>query len=179
MIRIIAIVLVLAVAAVLVVAATRPDSIRIQRSVFIDAPPAIVFPLIDDFHNWNRWAPQDRQDPTIKRTFSGSPSGEGAVSDWHGSGDTGAGRMTISESVAPTQVTVVTDFEKPFRAHNINRFVLAPAGPGTTVTWTMEGQNLYLMKVMGLFVNMDRAMGKHFDDGLRNLKSAAETATAQ
>jgi hypothetical protein len=27
---------------------------------------------------------------------------------------------------------------------------------------------------MGLFVNMDRLMGKHFESGLENLKEAAE-----
>jgi carbon monoxide dehydrogenase subunit G len=179
LIRIIAIVFVLGVAAVLIVAASRPDSIRIQRSIVVSAPPQVVFPLINDFHNWNRWAPQDRRDPTMKRTFSGAISGVGAISDWQGSGETGSGRMTITGSVAPSQVTVVTDFERPFRAHNTNQFVLEPAGSSTTVTWTMEGQNLYLMKLMGLFVNMDRTMGKHFEEGLRNLKSAAESAPAQ
>jgi uncharacterized protein YndB with AHSA1/START domain len=179
LIRIVAIVLVLVVAAILVVAATRTNSIRIRRSILVNAPPATVFPLINDFHNWNRWAPQDRQDPTMKRTFSGATSGAGAISDWQGSGATGAGRMTISESVSPTQVSVVTDFEKPFRAHNTNQFYLVPAGSGTTVTWTMEGENLYLMKLMSLFVNMDRAMGKHFEEGLRNLKSAAESGAAK
>ena len=178
MFRMIAIVVVVVIAAVLIVAATRPDTFRIQRSMFVDAQPAIVFPLINDFHNWSQWAPQDRQDPSMKRTFSGSASGVGAISAWQGSGDTGAGRMTISESVAPSRVTVVTDFEKPFHAHNTNRFVLEPAGSGTTVTWTMEGQNLYLMKLMSVFVSMDRTMGKHFEDGLRNLKSAAESAGA-
>lgn len=38
----------------------------------------------------------------------------------------------------------------------------------------MQGTIVYLMKVMGLFVNMDRSMGEHFETGLRNLKAAAE-----
>jgi carbon monoxide dehydrogenase subunit G len=179
MFRILFIVLAVVVAAILITAATRPDSFRIQRSIVVNATPQALFALIDDFHNWHQWAPQDRQDATMKRTFSGSANGVGAVSDWQGSGETGSGRMTITESIAPNQATVVTDFKTPFRAHNTNHFVLSPSGSGTMVTWTMDGQNLYLMKVMGLFVNMDRMMGKHFEDGLRNLKSAAEGAPAQ
>jgi hypothetical protein len=38
----------------------------------------------------------------------------------------------------------------------------------------MQGSRLYIMKVMGIFVNMDRVMDKHFEAGLINLKNAAE-----
>jgi hypothetical protein len=71
-------------------------------------------------------------------------------------------------------LAIETDFVKPFEAHNMNDFVLEPAGDGTKVIWTMHGTNLYLMKVMGIFVNMDRVMGKHFEAGLHNLKTLAE-----
>jgi hypothetical protein len=35
----------------------------------------------------------------------------------------------------------------------------------------MQGTNLYLMKIMSVFVNMDRMMGRHFETGLGNLQS--------
>ena len=38
----------------------------------------------------------------------------------------------------------------------------------------MQGPNLYVMRVMGIFVNLDRIMGKPFEDGLANLKTVAE-----
>jgi len=177
--RVIVTVLAVVVAGILLFAATRPGVFRIQRSIVVNAPPEVVFPLINDFHSWNRWAPQDRSDPTMSRTFSGASSGVGAISAWRGSGETGAGRMEITGSTVPSQVTVVVDFEKPNRAHNTHRFDLAPAGSGTTVIWSMEGRNLYFMKVMSLVVNLDRAMGKHFEEGLRNLKSAAESTSTQ
>jgi hypothetical protein len=162
------------VAVVLVFAATRPGTFRVQRSIEIDAPPATVFALIDDFHNWSRWAPQDKEDLSMQRTYSGAASGKGAISDWHSSGSAGIGRMSITESLPATMISVKTDFVKPFEAHNMNDFVLEPAGNATKVTWAMHGTNLYLMKVMGVFVNMDRMMGKHFEAGLHNLKTLAE-----
>jgi hypothetical protein len=64
-------------------------------------------------------------------------------------------------------------FARPFAAHNVNEFILEP-GSSTQVTWTMQGSRLYIMKVMGIFVNMDRVMDKHFEAGLINLKNAAE-----
>jgi hypothetical protein len=68
---------------------------------------------------------------------------------------------------------VQVDFARPFAAHNVNEFILEP-GSSTQVTWTMQGSRLYIMKVMGIFVNMDRVMDKHFEAGLINLKNAAE-----
>jgi hypothetical protein len=57
---------------ILVVAATKPKTFRIQRSTSIDAPPESVFVLIDDHHNWARWAPQDKEDASMKGTYNGS-----------------------------------------------------------------------------------------------------------
>jgi hypothetical protein len=172
--KIVAIIAIL-IAAVLVFAATRPNTFRIQRSIEIQAAPEKIFVLIDDFHNWPRWAPQDKEDPSMKRSYSGPVSGAGAISEWQGSGNTGRGRMLITESVPLTMVSVQTDFVKPFEARNVNTFVLEPDGSSTKVTWTMQGPNLYVMKVMGIFMNMDRMMGKHFESGLSNLKAVAES----
>jgi uncharacterized protein YndB with AHSA1/START domain len=162
------------IAAILVFAATKPDTFRIQRSMVIQAPPEKIFPLINDLHNWPQWAPQDREDATMKRTFGGPESGVGATSTWSGSGNTGRGQMTITSSAPPGSVVVTVDFEKPFQAHNINEFMLEPDGASTRVTWKMHGPNLYVMKLMSVFTNMDRVMGKHFETGLENLKQVAQ-----
>jgi hypothetical protein len=82
--------------------------------------------------------------------------------------------MQIVEADPGRAVKVETDFVRPFQAHNMNRFQLQPDGAGTRVTWTMEGTNLYIMRVMSVFMNMDREAGKHFEQGLQNLKAAAE-----
>jgi carbon monoxide dehydrogenase subunit G len=140
----------LVIAAVLLFAATKPNTLRVQRSIEIGAPPAKIFALINDFREWPRWAPQDREDPTMVRTYSGAASGVGAVSDWQGSGSTGSGRMEIVESSPDAFVSVKVDFSKPFVAHNLNRLALTPEGKGTRVTWTMDGSNLYIMKLMSV-----------------------------
>jgi uncharacterized protein YndB with AHSA1/START domain len=173
--KILAVAIVL-IAAVLLFAASKPNTFTVQRSVVIDAPPEKVFELINDFHNWPKWAPQDKdkEDPSMKRTFSGAASGVGAISDWTGSGNNGAGRMMIIESQPAKKISVQVDWAKPFVATNINDFVLQPVGASTNLVWSMRGPNLYVMKVMSVFVNMDRNMGKHFEAGLANLKQVAE-----
>ena len=82
--------------------------------------------------------------------------------------------MSITESAPPTRISIQVDFMKPFEAHNSNEFTLEPAEASTNVTWSMQGTNLYFMKVVSIFVNMDRMAGKHFEAGLNNLKTLAE-----
>jgi carbon monoxide dehydrogenase subunit G len=162
------------VAAILLFAASKPNTFRVKRSIQIHAPAEKVFALINDFRDWPQWAPQDREDSSMQRTYSGAASGVDAVSDWSSRGSAGRGRMTIVESIPAKKVSVKVDFIKPFEAHNLNEFALEPQGASTNVTWSMQGTNLYMMKVMGVFLNMDKVMGKHFEDGLANLKAAAE-----
>jgi uncharacterized protein YndB with AHSA1/START domain len=170
------VVIILVIVIVLAYAATKPDTIVIQRSATINASPPVVFALINDLHNWPRWAPQDREDPTMRRMYSGEMRGTGAVSDWTSSGNAGAGRVTIVNSVPDREIEAHVDFRKPFVAHNINTFILGRDRDGTRLTWSMQGTNVYLMKVMSLVVSPDRMLGQHFEAGLSNLKAAAETA---
>jgi len=167
---------VVAIAAVFVIAARKPNVLRVQRSVTIAAPPAVVFSFLSDFHHWPAWAPQDREDATMRRSYAGPQSGAGAASEWTSSGSAGAGRMSVTEAVEPSRIVVTTDFARPFVAHNVNVFELVTRGSSTDVTWTMTGTNPFVAKLISVFVNMDTMMGQHFEHGLGNLKGAAEAA---
>jgi uncharacterized protein YndB with AHSA1/START domain len=162
------------IVAILGFAMTKPNTLWVQRSTSINAPPETIFDLINDFHNWSIWAPHDNMDPTMKRTYSGPATGKGAVSDWVSNGRAGRGRMAIVESVPTSKISILVDFVKPFETHNLNEFNLEPAGNSTNVTWTMEGMNLYPMKLMSIFVDMESMFGKHFETGLSSLKIVAE-----
>jgi uncharacterized protein YndB with AHSA1/START domain len=162
------------IAAILAFAATKPETFHVQRSITINASPEKIFALINDFHNWSGWAPQDKEDPTMTRTYSGAAKGKDAFSDWVSSGSAGKGRMTITESVPNKMISINVNFVKPFEAHNVNEFTLEPAGTSTKVTWTMNGTNLYIMKIISVFRNMDSVIGRHFESGLNNLKTVAE-----
>ena len=109
----------------------------------------------------------------MKRTYSGAPSGKGAVYEWAGNSNVGSGRMEILES-DPSKVSIKLDFISPFEGHNIAAFTMRPSGDATNVTWTMDGPNAYLGKVIGVFMNMDRMIGSDFESGLAQLKTVAE-----
>jgi uncharacterized protein YndB with AHSA1/START domain len=162
------------VASVLVVAATRPDDFSVQRSVSIKAPPEKIYPMLVDFRQWPAWSPWEKLDPEMKRSLSGPASGPGATYAWQGSSKVGAGRMEIKQVTAPTKVEIQLDFIKPFEGHNITDFTLVPRGDATEVTWLMRGPAPFVSKLMGVFVDMDKMIGKDFETGLANLKAASE-----
>lgn len=174
MLKTIGIVVVVLVAAVLILAASRPDTFRVQRSASIQAPPEKVFAYINDFNRWGAWSPWEKKDPAMKRTFGAVTSGKGAVYAWEGNQDVGQGRMEIAESVPPSKAVIRLDFVKPFEAHNIVEFALEPRGDATDVTWAMHGDTPFFAKIIHLFINMDRMVGRDFEAGLANLKAAAE-----
>lgn len=169
-----ALVLVALLAVVLVYAATRPNTFRVERSLTIQAPPEKIFAHLQDFRRWGDWSPWDRIDPAMKRTYSGAESGLGAAYAWEGNNNIGAGRMEIAESVPSTRIRIAMHFLRPMEARNTAEFTLQLDGDGTTVTWAMYGPNNYLGKLIHVFINMDRMIGGNFETGLANLKTLAE-----
>jgi uncharacterized protein YndB with AHSA1/START domain len=139
MLNTIAIVAVILLAALLGFAATRPDTFRVQRAKSIQAPPEKIFALINDFQKWGSWSPYEKMDPTMKRTHSGAANGKGAVYAWAGKGKVGEGRMEITDTSAPSKVTIKLDFFKPFKGHNVAEFTLEAKGDSTNVTWATHG----------------------------------------
>jgi uncharacterized protein YndB with AHSA1/START domain len=173
MIATILIVIAVAVAAVLVYAASKPDTFMVRRSASIAAPPEKIFPMIDDLRAQSAWSPFEK-DPDMKRTHSGAPRGKGAVYAWDGNRQVGAGRIAITDSVPPTKVVLLLEMSRPFKAHNTVEFTLDRIGAGTNVTWAMQGRQPYMAKVMGLFVDCDKMCGGMFEEGLAKLKALAE-----
>ena len=174
MLRKIALVVVVLLALLLGFAATRPATFRVERTASIKAPPERIFPFISDFHMWNAWSPYEQLDPAMKRTYSGPPSGPGAVYEWEGNKKVGKGRMEIRKSVPVSNLVITLDFIEPWSAHNTAEFTLAPAAGATDITWAMYGPNLFMTKLMGIFMSFDKMIGKDFERGLENLKQAAE-----
>jgi len=174
MIKKIAIVIVLLIAGVLIFAATKPDTFRVQRSAGIKAPPEKVFAILNDFQKWGSWSPWEKKDPAMKRTWGAVTSGKGAKYAWEGNSDVGKGSMEIAESSPSSRLTIKLDFIEPFEGHNIVDFTLEPKGDATNVTWTMHGPMPFISKVISVFCNMDSMIGKDFEAGLANLKAVAE-----
>ncbi|HLI98238.1 MAG TPA: SRPBCC family protein [Bradyrhizobium sp.] len=175
---IIAATLALAIILVLILASTKPDHFSVRRSVMVMASAEKIFPLINDFHQWVNWSPWENKDPAMKRTYGGSESGQGAVYAWDGNKNVGSGRMEILDASLPSKIVIKLDFFKPFEGHNIVEFSMLSqsqaAGTATKIEWVMHGPAPFMHRVMQLFMNFDKMIGKDFEVGLANLKRATE-----
>lgn len=170
----IAAVLLVAIAGILGYAAMQPDDFRIARSTTIKAPPEKIYPLMSDFHRGAEWSPYEKKDPDMKRRFSGAQSGKGAIYEFEGNSEVGAGRIEITDATPPNKVVLKLDIVKPIHASNTVEYTLAPKGDATEVTWAMHGHQPLLARAMCLFFNMDKMVGADFEAGLASLKSIAE-----
>jgi len=170
-------ILLIAVALVVLLAlyvATRPDTVHYERSATIAAPAEAIFPRINDLHRMGEWSPWEKVDPQMERSYDGPAAGIGTGYHWKGNKDVGEGTMKITGSTPSSQVVIALEFLAPFRASNVATFTLVPVAGGTRVTWAMDGPNLLMGKVMGLFMNMDRMIGDQFQKGLDTLKQEVE-----
>jgi uncharacterized protein YndB with AHSA1/START domain len=167
-----------ALVALLLYAATKPDTCQFARSIHIAAPPERIFPLIDDLRAMNAWNPFVKADPNIRLAYSGPASGVGAVNTFEGNGKVGAGEAEIIESVAPAKVVMALRMDRPIKCRNRVEFTLAPRPNGadvsTDVTWAMSGAQPFVGKLMSILINTDKMVGGAFEAGLAELKARAE-----
>jgi len=175
----IVVVVVLVIVAALVFIAMRPESFRIERSAQVNAPRDVVFAIINDLGQWRLWSPYDKRDPNMKKTFEGPSAGPGASYMWNGNNEVGEGRLTIVDSKPGELVTMKLEFSRPFKCTNEVNFKLAPSEGGTRVSWIMDGKNTFITKAMGIFMDMDKMVGKDFEQGLANLDTVAQAEGAR
>jgi uncharacterized protein YndB with AHSA1/START domain len=150
-----------------------PTRWRVERTVVVAAPAAVVFPLINDLRRWPDWTSWSEEDPSLQRRFDEGPTaGAGAGMSWSGD-EVGEGRLTISESVLDRQIRYDLRL-----AHDgllsEGAIVLAPTMGGVQVTWSTEGELGWspLVRLMGPWI--EHAVGSDFDHGLAGLKRVAE-----
>jgi Polyketide cyclase / dehydrase and lipid transport len=158
----------------IIVIALQAPSYTVTRSANIAASPPAVFAHVNDFHNWEAWSPWAKLDPGMKQSFQGAPAGAGAIYSWVGNKQVGEGRMTITESRPSDLVRIKLEFIKPFASIADTEFTFKPEGNQTAVTWTMSGQKNFMSKAFGLFMNMDKMIGRDFEKGLAQMKSVVE-----
>lgn len=156
----------------LIVIAMQPNSFRVERRATIPASPAEVFAQVQDLHKWQAWSPWENIDPRLKRTFSGSPTGVGAIYDWSGNNEVGQGRMTILECRPTEFIRIKLEFFKPFKGLSTAEFTFVPQGDHQTqVTWAMYGPKNFFAKALHLVFSMEKMIGGQFEKGLDKLKS--------
>jgi hypothetical protein len=165
------------IALVLIFATTKPGSFSYSRSIVIEAPAEKIFPFVNTLTEWPKWSPYEKLDPKMNRKLSGPSAGVGAVYEWDGNSNIGAGRMAILDVNAPNSISIQLDFFRPMKGTNQVTFSFEAQGASTKVTWAMSGVTNYLGKLISVFIDCEKMVGDQFSEGLMNLKKVVEEST--
>jgi uncharacterized protein YndB with AHSA1/START domain len=154
--------------------AERPSDFTVYRSVVIAAPPEAIYPYVSDFGRWSSWSPWAKLDPTMTTALEGQPGMVGQTYAWKGNKKVGEGRMTLTEVEPLKRVEIRLEFLAPFKATDQTLIAILPEGSGSRVAWEMKGRQNFVMKAVGVFMNMDKMVGRDFEKGLQQLRTLAE-----
>lgn len=152
--------------------------IVVERKLTINASTEQLQSWVIDFHKWVDWSPWEDIDPELKRTYSGPDAGVGASYDWSGNRKAGAGNMTI-RSISGTAIDIDLTFTKPFKSQSKTHFDFQPNGTGTTVLWQVLTPKTSMLKIMSIFMKLDKTVGPDLEKGLAKLKSVTESGGDQ
>lgn len=150
-----------------------PDEAHVERDIRIDAPPAAVFPYVNDFRRFSEWSPWPNRAPDVQYSYSGPETGVGARLDWQSDRpEAGRGSYLITRSRPPERVTMRLDLGVQERASAY--FDIQPAGDGSHVVWGFEagfGNNI-IDRYFGVLTGF--RIGGEYERGLQNLKALVE-----
>jgi len=148
-----------------------PGSVRVERSAVIQAQPAAIFPLLNDFRKFNQWSPWAARDPEATYAYTGPDQGVGARMTWQ-SQQHGAGSQEIVTSVPSDTVATALDLGAMGTAKA--GYTLKAEGGATRVTWNLETNLPYNPAARWMGLMFDRWIGADYEAGLARLKSLAE-----
>lgn len=150
-----------------------PKNTHVERTIFLNVEPAVVFDEVVDFENFVTWNPWSMKDPTIKQWFEGEKISVGSKYLWHGNKQVGKGYMEITHIEANESVDMDLNFGPSGSAKC--GFILVPKDGGTQLTWYFDSAmgNFPLKRIIGVL--MDKFIGKDYSQGLENLAKKLNT----
>ncbi len=158
----------------LILALVAPKDFAVSREIVVSKDQEFVFNSLRSIKEQTKWSPWSTRDPNMKSEFRGTDGEVGSVNYWLGNKDVGEGEQEITKLTPSSSVETELRFLKPWKATNKAYFTIEEVGTGTKVTWGFSGSNKIPMNIMMLFMNMDKVIGKDFEEGLVSFKKYIE-----
>ncbi len=147
-----------------------PDEARVERSIEINAPLAVVFDQVNDLKKNEAWSPWAAHDDTMVTTYGATTRGVGASSSWT-SEEMGSGSMEITKSTPNSRIEIALDFKEEGTAQSFWDF--SQQGDVVKVTWSfLSKPEGFGEKVFAMM--MDSFIGPYYEEGLEKLKEVSE-----
>jgi effector-binding domain-containing protein len=155
-----------------------PTKMSATRSTVINAPKEVVWKNVTMFSNMSKWSPWAKLDPNMQTTLEGTDGTVGAKQSWSGNKDVGVGSQTIAALDPMNRVETKLYFKEPMEGHADASIALSDTAGGVKVTWAFSSSMARPFNIIGLFIDMDAAIGKDYEEGLSNLKALCEQEAA-
>ena len=162
------------IALVVVLAIIAPKNYEVSRNIIIKRPLKEVFNSLRSLKNQDNWSPWAEKDPNMKKTFTGTDGEVGCISAWEGNKEVGSGEQEITAIEDNKVIHSQLRFLKPFKSTSDAYLKVSEVDGGTNVIWVFTGHNKFPVSIMMLFMNMDKAVGKDFEQGLAKLRKTLE-----
>lgn len=160
---------------IVILAISSPKYYEISREVIIDKPVSEVFNYLKYLKNQDHWSPWKKKDPTMSQEFVGTDGEVGFTARWKGNSDVGEGEQEITAIVNNKRMDTELRFYKPWKSTSNAFLVVEDLGKmQTKVAWGFFGKNKFPSSIFMLFFNMEKSVGKDFEEGLSNLKLLLE-----
>lgn len=168
-------ILVALVVILIVLAVVAPKNYHVKRSIIIRKPLPEVFEYLKYIRNQDQWSPWKQKDPNMTQTSEGIDGQVGFVNRWEGNKEVGIGEQEIVRITENDRIESQLRFYKPWKSESDAYIVVKVVDETRTeVIWGFSGVNKVPANVFMLFYNMDKAVGKDFEQGLLNLKDLLE-----
>ncbi len=168
-------IILLIVIAIAVLIYLAPKNYDVYRSIIIDKPYTAVFDYLKYIKNQDHWSPWKKKDSNMKQEFIGTDGEVGFIAKWDGNNEVGIGEQEITNIVEDKRIESELRFFKPWKSTSNAVTIVEDWGKmQTKVTWGFSGKNKFPANIFMLFYNMDKVVGKDFEEGLTSLKNLLE-----
>lgn len=164
------------IALIVLLALVAPKTYNVSRSITINKPISEVFDYLKYLKNQDEWSPWKKKDPNMKQEHTGTDATVGFIARWEGNKDVGTGEQEITKITENESVESQLRFYKPWKSQSDAYLTTRSVGENATeVVWGFKGVNKMPSNIFFLFFNMDKTVGKDFEEGLRDLKQILES----
>lgn len=160
----------------LIIGLVLPTEFQIERKIEISADKDSVFNYIKYLKNQNEFSVWSRMDPEMKISYKGTDGKPDFVYSWKSKNEeVGIGSQTITKITPGKRIDTHLKFLVPFENEDDAFMEVKKLTPKKTqVTWGLNGKMPYPLNAFTLFFDMDEALGKDLEGGLKNLKRNME-----
>jgi hypothetical protein len=162
------------VVAVVILSFIGPKTFKMTRSIYIQADRAVVWQNVSLWEKQKAWSPWVAKEPSMKITIDGTDGEVGSKYSWE-SKTQGNGHQEITASKPMEFRTAKMNFG--WGMESMSDFELKDSTTGTIISWNMYGDNNFMARAMGVFMNMEKMVGPDFENGLTNLKKICESTS--